>query len=364
MADVRHHVAVADAPFEPRCEPPARRFLPRRVDPTGRRGPTRGQAGGPRWRRVGPCAYAPVAADPAVPEQRIVEATAHLDGRGAVTGRGALRLAGATYFDGQLPDGASLPVPLALGHGGGRRKRPGIELTYEALSPAEAEVRQGVRTAQPLPALFHELRRPGNPRDAIVAMDMAAAAELVSIRRMRRYAAEHSGRRRSGLVRDALDLASERSRSPAETRLRLIWLLDARLPEPLVNQELFDVHGRVICTPDLLDVEAGLVVEYDGAEHRKARRHSRDVAREEACRRVGLEYCKVTGLDMRSTDRVVDRLQSTRSRARFLASGARSWTVVPPAGRSRPESLDDKLDRQDWIDEQLRLRMASPPPGS
>lgn len=49
-----------------------------------------------------------------------------------------------------------------------------------------------------------------------------------------------------------------------------------------------------MCTPDLFDDEAGLVVEYDGTEHRAARRHTRDVVREEQCRRLGLEYCKVT----------------------------------------------------------------------
>src|SRR5687768_17306817 len=91
----RHHVRVPDEPFEPRCSPPEELFLPRRVDPTGARGPTRGQAAGAGWRRVGPDAYVPASADPTVPEQRIVEATAHLDERGAVTGWAALRAAGA-----------------------------------------------------------------------------------------------------------------------------------------------------------------------------------------------------------------------------------------------------------------------------
>ena len=285
----------------------------------------------------------------------------HLDARGAVTGWGALRLAGAAYFDGRPFGGSLLPVPLALGHSSGRRNRAGIELSYEPLSTSEVEVAQGVPVARPLPALFHELRRPGDWRSAVVAMDMAAAAELASIRQMRGYHADRSGWRRASRVPGVLELASEFSRSPAETRLRLVWVCDAGLPPPLVNKDLFDLDGRLICIPDLLDVDAGLVVEYDGAEHRKARRHSSDVAREEACRRVGLEYCKITGPDMHSSDRVVDRILSTRSRAQFLEPGERRWTVVPPPGWAARESLDEKLERRAWIDEQMRLRRASQP---
>lgn len=316
---------------------------------------------GPKWRRVGRNAYVPVTADATLPEQRIVEATAHLDARGAVTGWGALRMLGATYFDGRSAGGSLADVPLALGHSSGRRKQPGIELSYELLEDDELVEVQGIRVAGPLPALFHEMRRPGDWRDAVVAMDMTAAAELVSIRQMANYVAERPGWRRSKQAAHALGLASEHARSPAEPRLRMIWVCDAGLPPPLVNRELFDLDGRLICVPDLLDVEAGLVVEYDGAEHRRARRHSKDVAREEACRRLGLEYCKVTGPDMHSVPTVVDRLLSTRSRALFLEPDQRRWTVIPPPGWRRHESLDQKLARQAWIEEQMQLRIASQP---
>lgn len=89
-----------------------------------------------------------------------------------------------------------------------------------------------------------------------------------------------------------------------------------------------------MCVADLFDEEAGLVVEFDGAEHRKARRHARDVAREERCRQLGLEYAKVTGPDLRDRRLVVDRLRSARSRALFLPAGARAWTLDYPPGWS------------------------------
>ena len=80
-------------------------------------------------------------------------------------------------------------------------------------------------------ALFDEMRWAADEREAAVAMDMAAAAELISIARMRDYVAAHGGWRGAPQVRRALDLADENSMSPNETRMRLIWMLDAGLPQ-------------------------------------------------------------------------------------------------------------------------------------
>ena len=75
-------------------------------------------------------------------------------------------------------------------------------------------------------------------------MDMMAAAELVSVAQMRAYVAQRPAWAGVGQVRRALPLASEHSRSPNETRLRLLWV-DAGLPTPLVNQ-VYDRDGRLL----------------------------------------------------------------------------------------------------------------------
>ena len=103
-------------------------------------------------------------------------------------------------------------------------------------------------------------------------------------------------------------------------------------PRPRENQPLYDLEGNLVCVPDLLDEDAGLVGEYDGAVHLTLARRVRDDAREEACRRLGLEYARFTGPDLRDTDRVVRRLLSARSRALFLPPHRRRWTLEPPAG--------------------------------
>lgn len=318
---------MRDEPFDPVCPAPRELVRPVPVDPAGRRGPTRGQAHGPKWRRVGPDAYVPSAVDGSLPEQRVIEAAVHLPASGAVTGWGSLRLWRAAYIDGRGAAGESLPVLIAVGSTSGRRKHPQVRYTYEPLDPVDVVATHGIRLTVPHRALFDEMRRPGGWRPAVVATDMALAARVVTIPQMQEYIASHASWRRAGQAARALRHASDRSRSPMETRLRLVWVVDAQLPTPLVNQEVFDRRGGLVCIADLFDPIAGMVVEYDGAEHRRAARHSRDVAREEACRRIGLEYCKVTGPDMPDRQRVVDRLRSSRSRALFLPPSERAWTL-------------------------------------
>jgi hypothetical protein len=321
------------------------------LDPEGVAGPTRGQARSRRWRRSSRGLYVPADVDATVPEQRIVEAAVLLPPGGAITGWAAARWWGAGYFDGVAPDGRIvLPVPLAMGTGGDIRARAAVRLTRDRLPAEEVARVRGVPCATIERALFDEMRQASDEREATVALDMVAAAELSSIRRMRRFTDTLAGWNGRPLVVAALDLADENSRSPAESRLRLVWMLDAGLPRPLTNQPVFDLRGRLIGIADLLDPVAGVVGEYDGAAHRGLRRHSHDVRREDRFRRAGLKYFKVVSLDMLDTDLVVDRMASTRSRAKFLPPAQRRWTVTPPEGW-----YDDPLDGLP-LDDRLELR--------
>jgi len=288
-------------------------------------------------------------------EQRILEQSVRLPDGGAVTAWAAARLSGANFFDGLRPDGATLiPVPLALGGTSQIRGDGRVSLLRDPLDPTEVTERYGIACTRPRRALFDEARTAPDLREAVVSIDMMAAAEQASISQMRSYVETHAGWRGVQQVRRALELASERSRSPNETRMRLIWVLDAGLPPPLVNQEVFDRHGRLVGVADLLDVQAGVVGEYDGADHRAARRHSKDVAREENFRRLGLEYFKVVGPDMRSHRLVVDRMASTRGRARWQPEGIRAWTIEPPPAWQVEPDLDSLLAYRELMDEMHR----------
>jgi hypothetical protein len=183
----------------------------------------------------------------------------------------------------------------------------------------------------------------------VVVLDLTAGGRVTSLGRMRDYAGTRAGWAGVEQVRSALRLASERSRSPNESRLRNVLRVVGSLSSLLVNRPVFDQAGRLLGVPDLFDPVAGLVLEYDGAEHRGARRHSRDVRREDGFRRHRLEYVKVTALDMPLPERVVDRVLAGRERAHWLPEGRRSWTLSPPPWWREEVSLDEWLDRRDWL---------------
>jgi hypothetical protein len=197
--------------------------------------------------------------------------------------------------------------------------------------------------------VFDEMRRVEDPREAVVALDMAAAAELVSLREMRAYLLLRRSWRRSRRVAWAVDLASELSVSPGETRTRLVWVVDAGLPPPLVNQPVWDLDGRLLGVADLLDPDAGLVGEYDGATHRHAHRHVDDVRREDRFRRAGLECVTVTGLDLGDRRMVAERIRHARSRAAAIAGRVRGWTLQAPEGWWTTDTAADRLARRDWL---------------
>lgn len=105
---------------------------------------------------------------------------------------------------------------------------------------------------------------------------------------LRDWVAEHCGWRGLPQARAVIELARPRVESPQETRLRLLWVLGAglRMPEP--NRWLYTDSGELLGRADLLAADAGVVGEYDGADHAGARRRSQDHARREAMEAHGL----------------------------------------------------------------------------
>jgi len=273
-----------------------------------------------------------------------VAEAAPLAEHGAVTGWAALRLHGGGFFDGVQADGVTQRLVAIVVPGRARRPRSGVVFSRDRLADAEIATVLGIRVTSVRRALFDEMRTAPDVREAVVAMDMAAAARLTSIARMTTYTEKHTGWAGVEQVRRALRLADEDARSPQEVRARLIWVLDAGLPKPLVNPPLFTREGRLLGYADLLDPAAGLVLEYDGDDHRAARRHSRDVDREAAFRNVLLEVTRATGADVRNRSTLSNRLLEARARARFLKPGQRRWTVEPPEDWQFELPLDVELD--------------------
>ena len=122
--------------------------------------------------------------------------------------------------------------------------------------------------------------------------------------------------------------------------MRLIWTIEAGLPRPWCNVPVFDRHGRHIGTPDLIDVEAGVVGEYDGALHLEGSQRARDVRREALFRAHGLEYVTMLAGDLAHLDAFLDRLTAAHRRARRVAETRRSCTVEPPPWWQPSDSVE------------------------
>jgi hypothetical protein len=299
---------------------------------------------GPHWRRCGPGLYVPATVDDGVVEQRILEQGARLGPHGAVSAWAALRWYGGTFFDGLDQGGLRrLPVPLVVGTD--LRPDPQVALSWEQLAPSERAIVAGLPCATVQRALFDEMRRTGTVWHAVRSMDMASAAGLISVGLMRVYVEHRYAWTGVPLVRKALDLATDDSRSPQEVTLRLVWVVTAGLDTPLCNRPVFGPDGSLLGYPDILDPVAGVVGEYDGEDHLHDDRRRHDTTREERFRDHGLEYFRVVRGEFDDLDRVARRMHRVRRRARFAQPGDRRWTLEPPAWFDVPETLDRRLER-------------------
>ncbi len=265
--------------------------------------------------------------DSSIVEQRIVEAAAIQPTLAAVTGWAALRWLGGKWFAGTRPDGTLLPVTLAADD---IRPQPGIVITEERLNSFEVIGRDRLLLTRPLHATLFAMRYADDLWSAVVVADMAAFNDLVAVDELWTYALAHSGMTGIPQARDAVLLADENSWSPMETIMRLTWTLVAELPRPLTNQPVFDLQGRHVGTPDLLDVESGTYGEYDSSYHLDGARRVTDLQREHALRSVGLEPVVMMAGEPGGRDAVAARIVQTRQRA--LRHGRdQLWTIEQPS---------------------------------
>jgi hypothetical protein len=323
--------------WDPIAPPVSGLVVPVRFDPTGRDGPTRGQARGPEWRVTSPGLAVPARIGDELVEQRILEAYSRSLGGAVITGWAALRLHGGNFFDGLGRDGRTrLAVPIAAN--GERLSGPGV--VRDLIPPDEVVIIHGIRCAAVERALYDEMQRIGEVREMAVAVGAACAAQLTSVKRMRLYAATRRWYRDVRLIREAVEMSVEDCRTPQEDRFRQVWEFDADWGRPLINRTVLDKDGRFVATPDLLDPVRGVVGEYAGADHRDIDRHEADVDRAADVRRVGLELVEVVGRTIRDPHRVVARMEEAAARAVNLEP---RWQLAP----RRTPTLDQILDRRD-----------------
>jgi hypothetical protein len=337
---------VAAHPFRPHLVVPCRR------DPDGLLGPTIDETRGPNWRRCTWGRYLPTTVE-LTTEQRILEASGVLPAYGGVTGWASLHWQGAQrWFDGTNGDGSSRPVTLAVA-GDDIRPQPGIVVCAERLDPRDLDIVDGLRLTTAVRSTCFEMRYASSEREAAKVLSMAAYYDLVSIDELSDYAARHSGWTGIPRCRKGIPLAEENCWSPAEVEMVLIWRIDAELPSPMCNRPLFDVDGRHIGTPDLVDVEAGVIGQYNGQLHLAGAQHAIDLQAEERYRSFGLECFTMVAADRGNVGRMVARMHAARSRARWEAESKRRWTVEYPSWWTPTHTVELRRG----LDDEQRRRM-------
>lgn len=95
----------------------------------------------------------------------------------------------------------------------------------------------------PLRTTLDGVRWASNATEAVVFLDMMLASGLVRTDLIAQAAVEHGGTSTAALT-SALRDCHPASRSPQETRFRMLWVHAARLPRPSVNAPLY---GPSVC---------------------------------------------------------------------------------------------------------------------
>ena len=206
---------------------------------------------------------------------------------------------------------------------------PSIRQIRGGICVNETRTRSGLTCTIAERAVLDAARDCRDVRDVVITMDMALVGRATTLTDLERYERGHGFRSGICRFRAALPLATNRSRSPRETEMRLIWLLDAQLPAPLCNWPVHDSAGTYLGSPDLLSPELGVYGEFDGADHRDREQHRIDVDRAEALREVGLEGFTLVGADLNDRTLAVRRMHAAVERAKRRGPG--TWQIPDEA---------------------------------
>lgn len=132
--------------------------------------------------------------------------------------------------------------------------------------------------------------------EAVVAIDAALHAPLLTLDDLRRYVLKQDHVKGVVNARRVLEYVEPKSESPMESRLRMLLVL-AGLPRPEAQASLYDSQGRFVARPDLYYPAARLGLEYDGENHRD--RLTSDNRRQNRLHQLGVSLLRYTAPDLR-----------------------------------------------------------------
>lgn len=286
---------------------------------------------GPLWQQLARGVRGWNGLDPDDPDVRIRSVTLQQPPGTVLGGWAALRVHGLRDLDGRTGPGAlqSQRILVHVGPSGRTRPSPRVDVDRGRLRADETVVRNGMHIVTPTVACAAVARRYG-VEEGLVAADLAAGRGLTHAGSLQSWADTHPGARGVRSVRLVASLVDPAAASMPETRLRYLWVVEAGLPRPLVNPRILDRAGYLVGKPDLLDLEAALVGEYDGSGHRQLEAHTADNLREERFEAMGLLVVRASALDLwPGRAQLVARLRAAWSRGMARDRVGDRWRCAP-----------------------------------
>jgi hypothetical protein len=229
-----------------------------------------------------------------------------------------------------IPVPTVAPVPICVGPGARIRPRPEIDISRRALCLDDVVWVGEIPCLGATRSLIDLVGRQPS-EDGLVSIDAALRGHSTTPEEIAAYLSQHPRVHDAGRIRRLLGLADGNSRSCPESRLRWIWVVEAGLPRPQVNPEVYDGLGQLLGIPDLFDPESALIGEFDGSQHRELLAHTSDNAREEGFERHNMLVVRATSVDIFSRrPQLVRRMQAAyrdgcardRSRDRWAVRSA------------------------------------------
>ena len=308
--------------------------MPRPAAELIREGVSRDVLRGPRWRATRRGFYVPAQSPDEVllPTQRILDVAPDSGDRAVLAGWAAAFVAGVDSLDGLDPMTMTPePVDITLLEDVGRRGSARIRYHREVLPPSDQHTSRGIRVTSGDRTTFDGARWATNLAEAVAFADACAHHGLVAPSRWMAYVESMNGFRGVGQARDAALLFDAAARNPWESRLRVFVIIEVGLPKPLVNTPVFDLDGRLLGIPDLLLEDAGLVIEFDGTDHRRRSQHRADNVREETFEDAGLTVVRADSLDLRDHRKELHgRVSNAHQRGLRRDRSSDRWTTTAP----------------------------------
>lgn len=277
---------------------------------------------------------------PVSPTQRIFDARAAMPAGALLAGWAAAYVHGIDALDGlDHLTMAPLPVPVLLPPGLHRKNTPGIRYR-QSTHRTRGDLIEGVPVTMLLRTAYDLAREAPDLTEAVVALDAILATRQLKPEQLRDNMSRLDGYRGANQARRAVGLARGGTRSTWESRLRMLAVLELGLLDLAPNHAVFDLDGYLLGIPDLLDTDAGLALEYDGASWRSARagghrdreQHREDNAREERLERAGLIVVRAEKSDLtRHRSQLIDRIAQARADGLARDRTRDRWTIEQPS---------------------------------